>query len=176
MDFTQPIVDWLPNTLYTSDHIGFPDIILARWPDTFGRVGDRKWKTWICETPDELMAVQHALAMPCPVDASGALDFRRGPDGPLTRPSRGLPPFDSLVVTLYSPPRENWPWLVLLSLPAITDGLERGRYAWKVLPSLSDAVDHMNDLAGMVTTTCPVRIMLPPSTVRNPSDPDDQSD
>lgn len=155
-DFSAPIRDWLPTCIYPGHRTGMPDVVMARWPDVFGRTGPGRWKTWICETPRELRDVLARLGEPVPITA-GALDFRAGPDGALMRRAAGMAPVGEIVVGLYPPPAEGWPWLVLLSVPTLDPDAERGRYTWEALDSEAAALDHMARMARQA----PAHILAP---------------
>ena len=142
MNLAEPIRSWMPPVLYVGYMDGLPEILLARWPavlrqpDTF--------KTWICETPDELAQVQSRLDQPVPI-TGGRMDFTKGPDGALG-PARGAKPRGRLMIVRYPPPEPGWPWLVLVSLDAPQPGFARDRYAWEAFDSELEALAYMTML------------------------------
>lgn len=148
----------MPTVIYTGYRPGLPDIVAGRWPPETGRTG---YKTWICETVAELAEVRRRLDMPCPI-TGGALDFRRGPDAALSTPARGIEPADRITAALYPPPDPSWPWLVLLCIPAVDPGIERGRYAWEAFDEQDQALSHLTKLAAMTGEKS--HHILPPAT------------
>lgn len=164
IDILAPIQDWLPTVIYPGHRTGLPDVVMGRWPDVFGRSGPRRWKTWICESTGELREVRRRLAKPCPL-RDGALDFKTGPDGALTGIGAGMMPRDSIVVALYQPPAEGWPWLILQSVPVCDPTLERGKYSWEALDSEDAALAQLERLAQIAqqsgTEASDIHIMLP---------------
>jgi len=128
LDLVAPIRAWMPPVLYVGFRDGLPDVLLARWPAELRQ--PHPFKSWICETPEELAAVRECLACPVPRGPRGELDFAAGPDGALG-PARGAEPREEAVVALYGPPAPSWPWLVLVSSSVATPKAERGRYAWE---------------------------------------------
>lgn len=147
LDLSAPICDWLPLQLYVSHRTGLPDVIMGRWPDVFGRTGTGRYKTWICESPKELSEVRKWLGQPVPIAPGGALDFRAGPDGALSRMAAGMMPRGEIVVALYPPPAEGWPWLILQSVPCHDPQVERGKYSWEVFESEAGALGHLLRMA-----------------------------
>lgn len=158
-DFTLPIRDWLPCEVYVGHRPGLPDVILGRFPPAMEAATGRLWKTWICETPRELSAVQKRLAAPIPRGPRGELDFRAGPDGVLRR-GRGIAPIGEIVVALYPAPREDWPLLILVSTPPGADWMERGIYSWEAMPTEEEAMAHLERIAERAAGA-PV-VILPP--------------
>lgn len=159
IDIAAPIRDWMPTALYVGHRPGLPDVILGRWPADVRAAG--AYKTWICETPAELAAVQAALARPVP-RRGPALDFRAGPDRAVTSQAEGMEPRGSICVALYPPPEEGWPWLVLLCVPYIQPDTERGRYTWEAMPTEAAALDHLAKMARMLPPGSAT--ILPPVT------------
>lgn len=166
-DLAAPMRDWLPYRMYPGHRPGLPDVVLGRLPEALARVRRTgMWKTWICETPRELLDVEHALAQPIPRGPRGELNFRGGPDGALGR-GRGMPPAGEFVAALYQSPGPGWPVLVLTSSPVGGPelGLERGVYAWEALRDEDAALDHMERLAAMSAARGGARavILMPPT-------------
>lgn len=159
LDLDAPICDWMPVRVYPGHRPGMPDVVVGRWPPEAGRTGSARWKSWICETPDEYRDVMARLGEPCP-RRGAALDFRAGPDGALQRRASGMAPIGELVVGLYPPPEADWPWLVVVSLPVADPQIERGRYAWEAFEREADALGHMARMAGRAGR--PVHILRPP--------------
>ncbi len=160
IDFYAPIRVWLPTQIYVGHQPGLPDVILGRWPEPLARASGRPFKSWICETPEELRAVSRKLEEPCPI-TNRALDFRSGPDAAVMSPAVGIAPHHSLVIALYPPPAPGWPWLVLMSLPVASPGMERGRYAWEAMAGEAEALDHIAHLSR--TSDTPPTILTPGS-------------
>ncbi len=143
-DLSAPISTWMPLATYVGFRSGLPDVVMGRLHPAFGaRI---PYKTWICETPQELAAVTAALSRPAPRGPRGEVDFRSGPDSAVRGRARGLEPIGEVVAALYPPPDDGWPWLVLLCVPVQRDG-ERGIYSWEALETEADALAHLARMA-----------------------------
>ena len=137
---------------------GLPDVLLSRWPAALCQL--HPFKSWICETPEELAAVREGLARPVPRGPRGELDFAAGPDGALG-PARGAAPRDEAVVALYGPPKPSWPWLVLVSSAIATPKAERGRYAWEAFATEAGARERLAVLYDLAASRDRARIVRP---------------
>lgn len=156
IDFGSPIRDWMDTTIYVAHRSGIPDVVLGRLPAQLA-VG-RRYKSWICETRQELRAVQTALSNPVPRQGLG-LDFRRGPDAAVSGPPKGMEPHGQIVVAVYPPPSNGWPWLILLCVPGQRDA-ERGIYSWEAMPTEEEAMAHLARMAKMAPAL--KHVILPP--------------
>ena len=160
IDLAAPVRDWMQTVIYVAHRRGIPDVVMGRWPPEIGHAA--RYKTWICETPGELDAVMAALARPIPRRGS-ALDFRAGPDAAVAARARGMEPVGKIVVALYPPPADAWPWLVLLCVPTPHDA-ERGVYTWEALESEAAALDHLHLIGKMASGVR--HVILPPETMQ----------
>lgn len=140
----------MPITCYPGFLPGLPDLVVGRWPPEIPRTGPDRWKAWFVETPSEREALDTALARPVP-RASGALNFRDGPDAATSSTSVG-----DIFIALYLPPEAGWPWLTVVSTPGNPDGA-RQRYTWDADMTESAALDRVARLRAMAPSA-PVRI------------------
>lgn len=152
IDITAPLDQWLPVEWYGAYLEGLPDLCVGRWPPEAGRTGAAAWKLWVCESPQEQIALRAALRKPVPI-SGGALDFRSGPDRAVSAPGR-LGPF----VALYAPMDDRWPWITLVASPGAAD-LHRACYAYDIDMTESAALDR---IARMRTRTLGATIHVPP--------------
>jgi hypothetical protein len=120
-----------------------PDVLLLRRPPALrtSELLAGKYAIQICETPQELFAVQKWAKEPAHVITVGGrrtVDLR----GPLGPP--GASPM--AWIAGYAPPEHGWPWLVVARVPEPQPGFARGIYATDVFSIEADWLAHIQRL------------------------------